>query len=55
MTLKQIAAHDAKWRNAALEKGFDVIVLMAPKHFGIWKKTGKIPRSIELNILEFIN
>lgn len=51
MTLEQIAAHDARWKKAAVKKGFDSIVLMAPKHFGIWKKTGKIPRSIELNIL----
>jgi hypothetical protein len=47
-----MAAHDAKWRNAALKKGFDAIVLMSPQHFGVWKKTGKIPRSIELNILK---
>jgi hypothetical protein len=52
MTLEQIATHDARWKKAALKKGFDSIVLMAPKHFGIWKKTGKIPCSIELNILE---
>jgi hypothetical protein len=51
MSLEQIAAHDARWRNAALKKGFDAIVLMAPKCFVEWKKTGKIPRSIELNIL----
>jgi hypothetical protein len=53
MTLKEIAAHDAKWRNAALKKGFDAIVLMAPTTFSKWKMTGKIPRSIELNILKF--
>jgi hypothetical protein len=51
MTLKQIATHDAKWRNAALKKGFDAIVLMSPKCFAEWKTTGKIPRSLELNIL----
>ena len=51
MTLKQIAAHDAKWRNAALKKGFDAIVLMSPKCFAEWKTSGKIPRSLELNIL----
>jgi hypothetical protein len=51
MSLKQIAAHDAKWRNAALKKGFDAILLMAPKCFTEWKATGKIPRSLELNIL----
>ena len=51
MTLEQIAAHDARWRNAALKKGFDAIVLMAPMTFAKWKMTGKIPRSLELNIL----
>ncbi len=52
MTLKQIATHDALWRNAALKKGFDAIVLMAPKCFAEWKAGGKIPRSLELNILK---
>jgi hypothetical protein len=52
MTLKQIAAHDAKWRNAALKKGFDAILLMSPMCFAEWKTTGKIPRSLELNILD---
>src|SRR5258708_1853900 len=51
MTLKQIAAHDALWRNAGLKKGFDAILLMAPKCFSEFKATGKIPRSLELNIL----
>ena len=36
MSLKRIATHDAKWRNAALKKGFDAIVLMSPKCFGEW-------------------
>src|SRR6266478_4219540 len=52
MTLKQSAAHDAKWRNAALRKGFDAILLMSPKCFAEWKATGKIPRSLELNVLD---
>jgi hypothetical protein len=51
MTLKQIAAHDVRWRNAALKKGFDAIVLMSPRHFSTWKATGRIPRSLELNAL----
>jgi len=51
MTLKQIAAHDARWRNAGLKKGFDAIVLMAPMCFAQFKASGKIPRSLELNIL----
>ena len=52
MSLKQVAAHDSLWRNAALKKGFDSIVLMAPKCFGEWRVSGKIPRSMEVNILE---
>ncbi len=51
MTLKQIAAHDAKWRDAARKKGYDAILLMSPKCFAEWKAVGKIPRSLELNIL----
>ena len=51
MTLEEIAAHDARWRNAALKKGYDSIVLMAPKPFARFRMSGKIPRSIELNIL----
>ena len=51
MTLTQIAAHDARWREAALRKGFDAILLMAPKRFAEWKASGKIPRSLELNVL----
>lgn len=52
VTLKQIAAHDALWRNAALKKGFDSILLMAPVCFTEFKASGRIPRSLELNILE---
>jgi hypothetical protein len=54
MTLEQIAEHDAKWRNAALKKGFDAIVLMSPKCFAEWKITGRIPRSLELNVLNVL-
>lgn len=42
---------DAKMRDAAIEKGFDAIVLFAPRGFATFMATGKIPRSIELNIL----
>lgn len=52
MSIEQMAAHDAKWRNAALKKGYDAILLMAPITFAKWKTSGKIPRSLELNILE---
>jgi hypothetical protein len=54
MTLKQIAAQDALWRNAALGRGFDSILLMAPKCFAEFKASGKIPRSLELNILRVV-
>ena len=51
MSLEEIAAHDVLWRNAALSKGFDSIVLMAPKSFISLKNEGKLPRSLELNVL----
>ncbi len=51
MALGEIAAHDARWRSAALAKGFDSIVLMAPKAYARLRTDGQIPRSIELNIL----
>jgi len=44
-------ALDAKIKKAALAKGYDSIILMAPQPFAAFKKTGKIPRSLELNIL----
>ncbi len=42
---------DARMKRAALSRGYDSIVLMAPKAFVQFKATGKLPRSIELNIL----
>jgi len=54
MSLDQIAAHDAVWRNAALKKGFDSILLMAPKCFAEFRTTGKLPRSLELNVLRVL-
>lgn len=52
MTLEEIADHDARWRNAALAKRYDSIVLIAPKAFAEFKTRGKLPRSIELNVLD---
>lgn len=52
MSLEAIARHDVLWRNAALAKGFDSIVLMSEKGFQKFEKEGRIPRSIELNILD---
>lgn len=41
---------DAKIKKVALAKGYDSIVLMAPKGFTEFKKNGKMPRNLELNI-----
>lgn len=43
---------DAKMRRAALAKGYDSILLMAPNAFAQFKASGKVPRSLELNILK---
>lgn len=51
MSLEEIAAHDVLWRNAALAKGFDSIVLVTPKAFARLASDGKLPRSLELNLL----
>lgn len=52
MNLEEIAAHDAMWRKAALKKGYDSLVLMTAKAFVQFKASGKLPRSIELNVLD---
>jgi len=41
---------DAKIKKAALAKGYDSIVLFAPEAFSEFKKNGKMPRSLELNV-----
>jgi hypothetical protein len=51
MTLEEIAKHDARWRNAALAKRYDSIVLMAPKAFARFRAGGSLPLSLELNAL----
>jgi hypothetical protein len=51
MTLEEIAAHDARWRNAALARGYDSIALMSAQGFSKFRASGKLPRSMELNIL----
>lgn len=43
---------DKKMKEAALTKGYDAIALVTPKAFTSFVQQGKIPRSIELNILE---
>lgn len=44
-------ALDAKIKCAALARGYDAIVLMSPKAFSELKRTGKVPRRMELNVL----
>jgi hypothetical protein len=51
ITVDQRFELDARMRRAALAKGYDSILLMAPKSFAKFKSTGEFPRSLELNIL----
>ena len=44
-------ALDARMKNAALAQGYDSIVIMHPKCYTQFKRTGKIPRMLELNTL----
>lgn len=43
---------DARMKRAALRKGYDSIVLMGPKAFAEFRSLGKLPLSIELNVLD---
>jgi hypothetical protein len=51
ISMKQRWALDAKIKKAAVGRGYDSIVLMSPKSFSAYRATGKLPRSIELNVL----
>lgn len=42
---------DAKLKQAALDKGYDSIVLMSPNAYARFKNEGRIPISLELNLL----
>jgi hypothetical protein len=42
---------DARMKRAAVAMGYDSIVLMAPKDFSVFRTRGKLPRRIELNLL----
>lgn len=42
---------DARMKRAALARGYDSILLMAPQGFAKFCSAGKPPRSMELNIL----
>lgn len=52
ITVRQRFTLDAKLRRAALRKGYDSIVLMSKPGFQRFKREGKIPRSLELNIVD---
>jgi hypothetical protein len=52
LTIDQRFKLDARMKRAALAKGYDSILLMARRTFCTFISTGKIPRSLELNILE---
>lgn len=44
-------ALDTKIKNVAEAKGYDSILLMSPRGFAQFRADGKIPRSLELNVL----
>lgn len=50
ITMNQRWVLDARIRKVALREGFDSVVLMSAKGFAKFKATGKIPRSMELNV-----
>lgn len=52
MSVPKRLALDARLRGAALRKGFDSIVLLTPIGFRQFKNKGRIPRSMELNVVE---
>jgi hypothetical protein len=49
--LKQRLALDARMKHATAEQGIDSINILHPATFAILRQTGKIPRSIESNVL----
>lgn len=52
ISIEEIAKIDTRLRQEALKRGFDSIVLFSEKSLRSFRQTGKIPRSIELNILK---
>jgi hypothetical protein len=52
MSVPKRLALDAKLRRAALRRGFDSIVLLTSKGFQSLRRSGVIPRSIELNVVD---
>jgi len=51
ITVKRRFRLDARMKRKALARGYDSILLLAPGAFVRFKRTGKIPRSLELNVL----
>jgi hypothetical protein len=51
ITVRKRLSLDAELRRAAVRKGFDSIVLLTPRDMEALKKKGKMPRSIELNVV----
>lgn len=51
MSLKWRHDLDARYRRAALHLGYDSIVLLARPAYKKFRRTGRIPREIELNVL----
>ena len=49
--LEKRLALDARMKRTASARGYDSIVIMHPRTFGLFRNTGKIPRSVELNVL----
>jgi len=52
ITMEERWALDARMKSEALARGFDSIVLLSSKGFSELRMRGKLPRSIELNVLE---
>jgi hypothetical protein len=50
-TMEERWALDANMKQVALAKDYDCIVLMVAKAFAEFKVSGKLPRSLKLNIL----
>lgn len=49
--IKRRFSIDARMRRAALRKGYDSIVVFSPGGYRKFREEGKIPRSIELNVV----
>jgi len=52
MTVQERWALDAKMKRAAIAMGYDSVVLMTAKGIAAFRSSGKIPRSMELNVVK---